>query len=85
VYRQRRIAEIHSFGIFNLGSLGYIVSIKLCTRELVIYKREEIVFLNKGPSLSWSYCSWIYDYLCHQCLSPLTLWVRIPFVSKCAS
>ena len=21
--------------------------------------------------------SWIYDYLCNQCLSPLTLWVRI--------
>jgi uncharacterized membrane protein YidH (DUF202 family) len=24
---------------------------------------------------SWS-CSWIYDYLCNRCLSPLTLWVR---------
>jgi len=23
--------------------------------------------------------SWIYTYLCNQCLSPLTLWVRIPF------
>jgi hypothetical protein len=22
--------------------------------------------------------SWIYSYLCNQCLSPLTLWVRIP-------
>ena len=22
---------------------------------------------------------WIYNYLCNQCLSPLTLWVRIPF------
>jgi hypothetical protein len=29
---------------------------------------------------SWSYMygSWIYNYLCNQCLSPLTLWVRIP-------
>ena len=27
---------------------------------------------------SWSYGSWIYHYLCNQCLSPLTLWVRIP-------
>jgi hypothetical protein len=26
---------------------------------------------------SWWYCSWIYNYLCNQCLSPLTLWVRI--------
>jgi hypothetical protein len=32
-----------------------------------------------GPSWSWSYGSWIYNYLCNQCLSPLTLWVRIPF------
>ena len=24
------------------------------------------------------YGSWIYNYLCNQCLSPLTLWVRIP-------
>jgi hypothetical protein len=46
--RQRRIAKFHSFGIFNLGSLGYIVSIKLCTRALVIYKREEIVYFKKG-------------------------------------
>jgi hypothetical protein len=26
---------------------------------------------------SWSYGSWIYNYLCNQCLSPLTLWVWI--------
>jgi len=24
--------------------------------------------------------SWIYNYLCNQCLSPLTLWVRIPLI-----
>jgi hypothetical protein len=24
------------------------------------------------------YGSWIYNYLCNQCLSPLTLWIRIP-------
>jgi hypothetical protein len=28
--------------------------------------------------LWWSYGSWIYNYLCNQCLSPLTLWVWIP-------
>jgi len=30
-----------------------------------------------GPSWSRSYNSWIYNYLCNQCLSPLMLWVRI--------
>jgi hypothetical protein len=32
----------------------------------------------RGPSWSWSYGSWIYNYLCNQCLSSLMLWVRIP-------
>ena len=27
--------------------------------------------------LSWSYSSWIYNYMCYQWLSPLTLWVGI--------
>ena len=48
LYRQRKLAIFHSFGSFNLGSLGYIVSIKLRTRELVIYKREEFVYFKKG-------------------------------------
>ena len=26
---------------------------------------------------------WIYNYLCNQCLSPLKLWVRIPFMARC--
>jgi hypothetical protein len=30
----------------------------------------------EGPS--WSYGSWIYNYLCNRCLSPPTLWVRTP-------
>ena len=36
--------------------------------------------LKYGQSWSWSYGSWIYNYLCNQCLSPLKLWVRIPLV-----
>jgi hypothetical protein len=27
-------------------------------------------------------CSWIYNYLCNQYLSPLTLWVRILLIAK---
>ena len=29
------------------------------------------------PSWSWLYGSWIYNYLCNQCVSPQTLWVQI--------
>ena len=35
------------------------------------------------PSWSWSYGSCIYNYLFNQCLSPLTLWVRIPLMARC--
>ena len=28
------------------------------------------------PSWTWSYGSWIYNQLCNQCLSPLTLWFQ---------
>ena len=31
-------------------------------------------------SWSWSYGSWIYNYLCNQCLK---LWVRNPFMARC--
>ena len=37
----------------------------------------ELVINIKGPSWSWSYGSWICNYPCNQCLSPLTLWVQI--------
>jgi hypothetical protein len=33
---------------------------------------------HQGPPWPWLYSSRIYNYLCIQCLSPLTLWVRIP-------
>jgi len=37
----------------------------------------------EGPSLSWSYGCWIYNYLHNQCLSPQKLWVRIPLMARC--
>ena len=33
--------------------------------------------VNTGPS--WSYSSWIYNYMCSQCLSLPKAWVRTPF------
>ena len=37
---------------------------------------KNISFTWKGLSWSWFYGSWIYNYLCNLCLSPLKLWVR---------
>ena len=36
-----------------------------------------VVNVYPGPSWPWLYGSWIYNYLCNPCLSPLMLWVRI--------
>ena len=33
----------------------------------------------------WSYGSWIYNYLCNQCLSPLMLWVWISIRARCTT
>ena len=35
-------------------------------------------------SWSWSYGSWIYNYLCNQCLSPLKVWIRITLLVMCS-
>ena len=37
------------------------------------------------PSWPWSYGSWIYNYLCNQCLSLLMLWVRISIRARCTT
>jgi hypothetical protein len=44
-----------------------------------------IFIIHQGPSWSWSYGSWIYNYSCNQCLLPLKLWVRTPFIARCTN
>jgi len=40
-----------------------------------IYRHNYMSYrTSKGSSWSWSCGSWINNYLCNQCLSPLTLW-----------
>jgi hypothetical protein len=39
--------------------------------------------INMIPSWSWSHDGWIYNYLCKQVISPLTLWVPIPLMARC--
>ena len=41
------------------------------------------LFTYQVSSWPWSYGSWIYNYLCNQCLSPLMLWVRISIRVRC--
>ena len=48
------------------------------TIQIYILIVNWIVRIVQGPSWSCSYGTWIDNYLCNQCLSPLTLWIRIP-------
>jgi hypothetical protein len=46
-------------------------------------KGESHSLVGASLSWSWSYGSWIYNNMCNQCLTPLKLRVRTPFVDKC--
>jgi len=49
-----------------------------CHTTLGKHHLSQVSFImQSGSSWSWSYGSWIDNYLCNQCLSLLTLWVRI--------
>jgi len=42
--------------------------------EKIIFKTySHILYCDLGPSWSWSYGNWIYNYLCNQYLSSLQL------------
>ena len=56
-----------SFGVCSLLSI-----LNISHLDLLLWKQE--------PSWSWWYDSWIYNYLCTKCLSPLKLWVQIPLI-----
>jgi hypothetical protein len=44
---------------------------------------QNITISLRGPSWSWSYGSWMYNYLCNQFISPITFWIRIPLRARC--
>ena len=57
---------------------NYIVNFLMLNRNIKVYhhfNKNIIVFISPW-GLSWSYGSWIYNYTCNQCLSPLTWWVQ---------
>ena len=68
---------------------------KRCLAVMVIldFQYKNTIFIEgrvryivpQGPSLPWSYGSWIYNYQCNQCLSPLMLWVRISIRARCTT
>jgi hypothetical protein len=61
--------------LFVLMSLYIFVSLERKKNSKWVYWR---LWTMKGWLWSYVYGSWIYNYLCNTCLSPLT-WVQIPF------
>ena len=59
--------------------LSFLANEASCTDVHCI--KYQMSLLNKGAL--WLYGSWIYNYLCNQCLSPLKLWVRTLFIARC--
>jgi hypothetical protein len=52
---------------------------------MIIKKEKNLLVLYRGLLWLWSYGSWVYNYLCNQCLSPLMLWVQISIRAKCTT
>jgi hypothetical protein len=71
----------------ELFTLNYIDLCFLLYITKVIFIKKQLIFqltpVRQEPSRPWSYGSWIYNYLCYQCLSPLTLLVQIPLMARC--
>ena len=61
---------------FNIKNIEYhMIFSGQSTNEMYVFKHRNVFFFCQW-AWPWSYDSWIYNYLCNQCLSPLKLWVR---------
>ena len=67
--------------LFYFGTVltAFVVFILILYDDNVVFEycpSYSFSHLIYASSWSWLYGSWIYNYLCKQCISPLTLWVR---------
>jgi hypothetical protein len=89
----------HSYVKYNKSYHKWVINISLfdfpksnlfyfyiCILDLnIIYKYYYFLIIYRWPSWPWSYCSWIYNYLCNQCLSPLMLYDGISMRARCTT
>jgi len=72
-------------------AVDHVVLISNCvgvlSRSLLYLCFQLRYYTHVGQELSWlwPYGSWIYNYLCNQCLSPVMLWVRISIRARCTT
>ena len=75
--QSRHHHHITEFDLFLLWYSWKIAHLALNNNHSLLMKQSSY-FFNSGFKIYMN-GRWIYNYLCNQCLSPLTLWVRIPF------
>ena len=87
------LMPIRTIDIINSqGYLSYIND-KICfnrgsetLRGINMENETCYLLLISGPSTCpWLHDSWIYNYLCNQCPSPLILWIRISIRASCTT
>ena len=78
--RRDIVSKLHSY-IYTNEHVIFLQSMKTDFNKMNHIKASNIlntVYMSifyywiSGPSWPWSHDSWIYNYLCNQCLSPLT-------------
>ena len=65
--------------------MWYYTHLKTHRHKTFEYKLCSHISKLSGPSWSWSFGIWIYNYPCNLCLSPLMLWVRILLRERCTT
>jgi hypothetical protein len=76
-----RIPDIYRWEVFDIyrWEMFWIpLAIRNDTMSITCIYRTSL-----SSKAVWSYGSWIYNYICNQCLFPLTLWVRISLMVRC--
>ena len=85
--------------IFSVFWVMMYVKIKLCVPSFTVFVAIKLLVIchietltapmtedNKGclfMFMLWSFGSWIYNYLCNRCISPLKLWWGVPDTTLC--
>ena len=70
--------NLHVIELFHFKLAKYAILVNLSRSKICSLKNfDRHTHILQGLLWSWSYGSWIYNYLCNQCLSPIMLWVRI--------
>ena len=64
--------------ISNIVFIFFISYFLIFYVQCILYKITWATNTSEPSWWSWSYGSWIYNYLCNQCLTPLLLWFRFP-------